>query len=37
MSKTLSARVAHELNRDLVALPVDALEQRVREELGWSD
>lgn len=37
MSKTLSARVAYELNRDLVALPVHALEQRVREELGWSD
>ncbi len=37
MSKTLSARVVHELNRDLVALPVDALEQRVRAELGWAD
>lgn len=37
MSKSLSGRVAHELNRDLVAMPLVALEQRVREELGWSD
>jgi protein required for attachment to host cells len=37
MSKALAATVKHELNRDLVALPIDALEKRVRAELGWAD
>lgn len=36
MSKTLSARVMVELNRDLVGLPLDSLEERVRAGLGWS-
>jgi len=35
MSKALSARIADEVNRDLVALPQDSLERRVRAGLGW--
>ena len=37
MSKALAARIAAEVNRDLVALPLDKLEERARAELGWSD
>jgi protein required for attachment to host cells len=36
MSKPLSARVTDELNLDLVGLPLDALEQRIRAALGWA-
>lgn len=37
MSKGLTARITGEVNRDLVAQPIDELERRVRAELGWSD
>ena len=37
MSKTLSARLTNELNRDLVGMPLDALEKKVRAELGWQE
>ena len=37
MSKRLAARIAREVNRDLVGISPDALEQRVRAELGWTD
>jgi protein required for attachment to host cells len=36
MSKSLSARVTDELNLDLVGLPLDSLEQRIRAALGWT-
>jgi len=35
MSKSLSARVKFELNRDLTGIPLPDLEDRVRAELGW--
>jgi protein required for attachment to host cells len=35
MSKSLSARVTNELNLDLVGMPLDSLEQRIRTALGW--
>jgi protein required for attachment to host cells len=34
MSKNLAARISHEVNRDLVGLPPDELERRVRAEMG---
>jgi len=37
MSKALSERITKEVNHDLVEMPLDALEKRVRAELGWSD
>lgn len=36
MSKSLSARVTDELNLDLVGIPLDSLEQRIRAALGWA-
>jgi protein required for attachment to host cells len=36
MSKSLSARVTDELNLDLIGLPPDSLEQRIRAALGWA-
>ena len=35
MSKTLSARVTEELALDLVGLPIDRLEPKVKAALGW--
>jgi protein required for attachment to host cells len=37
ISKGLSARIKSEVNRDLVGLPVNELERRVRAELGSSE
>jgi hypothetical protein len=37
MSKQLADRVKLELNRDLVRLPLNSLEERIRSELGWQD
>jgi len=37
MNKRLAARIEKEVNRDLVGMPPDSLEKRVRAELGWSD
>jgi protein required for attachment to host cells len=36
MSKALTARVTDELNLDLVGIPLNSLEKRVRAKLGWS-
>jgi protein required for attachment to host cells len=36
MSKSLAARVTDELNLDLVGMPLDSLEQRIRAALGWA-
>jgi protein required for attachment to host cells len=36
MSKALSARVTDELNLDLVSMPLDSLEKKVKTSLGWS-
>ncbi len=37
MSKGLSAGIAGKVNRDVVSLPPDSLEQHVRAKLGWPD
>ena len=37
MSKPLVERITKEVNHDLVEMPLDSLEKRVRAELGWSD
>lgn len=36
MKKALTARVTDELNLDLVGIPLNSLEKRVRAKLGWS-
>jgi len=36
MSKSLSAKVTDELNLDLVGLPLNSLEQKIRAALGWA-
>jgi len=37
MSKSLSARVTDEVNLDLVGMPEDLLQQKIRVVLGWAN
>ena len=36
MSKSLYASVTYEMNLDMVGIPLDSLEQRIRAALGWA-
>jgi len=37
MSKRLSKRITHEVNLDLVGMPLEKLKKKIRTQLGWAD